>query len=244
MRGRLGALGAALLVSVTLAACGSSKQVTVVRNITTAVGTTGATGPSGATARTSATAAVRDYYHLINGGRFERAWTALTPGLRSDLGGYYAWRRGYRFTLRTRVLDARVVQQGGGTATVRVRFAGDAKDACDSNVTQTFTGTWALAAVGGRWVATKALATRVSGPDVVDHVSDCPSQGSAGSASVPSYAPPPYTPPSGPTYTPPGSNIPNYENGNGYRVQCADGTYSQSGGIQGACSYHGGVSDP
>jgi hypothetical protein len=36
-------------------------------------------------------------------------------------------------------------------------------------------------------------------------------------------------------------NIPNYENGNGYRVQCEDGMYSQSGGIQGACSGHGGV---
>lgn len=41
--------------------------------------------------------------------------------------------------------------------------------------------------------------------------------------------------------TPPGENIPNYDNGRGYRVQCEDGTYSQSGGIQGACSHHGGV---
>jgi hypothetical protein len=38
-----------------------------------------------------------------------------------------------------------------------------------------------------------------------------------------------------------GRNIPNYENGRGYRVQCADGMYSHSGGIQGACSHHGGV---
>lgn len=38
-----------------------------------------------------------------------------------------------------------------------------------------------------------------------------------------------------------GGNIPNYENGRGYRVQCADGMYSHSGGIQGACSGHGGV---
>jgi hypothetical protein len=35
--------------------------------------------------------------------------------------------------------------------------------------------------------------------------------------------------------------IPNYDNGRGSRVQCADGTYSHSGGIQGACSHHGGV---
>jgi hypothetical protein len=35
--------------------------------------------------------------------------------------------------------------------------------------------------------------------------------------------------------------IPNYPHGTGTTVQCADGTYSHSGGKQGACSYHGGV---
>jgi hypothetical protein len=49
-----------------------------------------------------------------------------------------------------------------------------------------------------------------------------------------SVTPPPNVPPGGTT-------IPNYPNGHGYTVQCADGTYSQSGGIQGACSHHGGV---
>jgi hypothetical protein len=32
--------------------------------------------------------------------------------------------------------------------------------------------------------------------------------------------------------------------GDGYIVQCSDGTYSQSGGESGACSYHGGVMRP
>jgi hypothetical protein len=41
--------------------------------------------------------------------------------------------------------------------------------------------------------------------------------------------------------TEPGENIPYYDEGRGYRVQCADGTYSQSGGVQGACSHHGGI---
>jgi hypothetical protein len=53
------------------------------------------------------------------------------------------------------------------------------------------------------------------------------------------------SPPSSPDPTPsPGANIPNYANGRGYRVQCNDGMYSKSGGIQGACSGHGGVADP
>lgn len=32
--------------------------------------------------------------------------------------------------------------------------------------------------------------------------------------------------------------------GDGYIVQCVDGTYSQSGGESGACSHHGGMSRP
>jgi hypothetical protein len=35
--------------------------------------------------------------------------------------------------------------------------------------------------------------------------------------------------------------IPNYDNGSGSTVRCRDGSYSHSGGKQGACSHHGGV---
>lgn len=34
--------------------------------------------------------------------------------------------------------------------------------------------------------------------------------------------------------------IPNFWNGRGYVVMCADGMFSKSGGIRGACNYHGG----
>jgi hypothetical protein len=69
-----------------------------------------------------------------------------------------------------------------------------------------------------------------------------PDPDSAPSKPEPDF-PVPDTTPSVPdtSSTPPGANIPNYANGRGSRVQCADGTYSHSGGIQGACSYHGGV---
>jgi hypothetical protein len=47
------------------------------------------------------------------------------------------------------------------------------------------------------------------------------------------------------TYTPDYNNgdgyTEDYGSGNGYTVTCADGTLSDSGGIQGACSHHGGV---
>ena len=35
-----------------------------------------------------------------------------------------------------------------------------------------------------------------------------------------------------------------WQHTNGYVDQCVDGTYSHSGGVQGACSYHGGESRP
>lgn len=62
-------------------------------------------------------------------------------------------------------------------------------------------------------------------------------------------APPPPDSPAPDPSTAPSSDfcathtcIPNYDNGTGTTVQCADGTYSHSGGKQGACSHHGGVS--
>jgi hypothetical protein len=60
--------------------------------------------------------------------------------------------------------------------------------------------------------------------------------GSGGGTSDPSSA---ATSPAGDP--PVEDRIPNYDNGTGYRVQCADGMWSQSGGRPGACSYHGGV---
>jgi len=38
--------------------------------------------------------------------------------------------------------------------------------------------------------------------------------------------------------------IDNFWNGRGYMVECEDGRYSMSGGISGACRYHGGESSP
>src|SRR4051812_28126218 len=32
-----------------------------------------------------------------------------------------------------------------------------------------------------------------------------------------------------------------YAEGDGQKVQCSDGVWSWSGGVQGACSYHGGI---
>ena len=96
----------------------------------------------------------------------------------------------------------------------------------------------------------------------IDHYTSANARAYAGShdlghASTPSVRAP-ETPPSDPppVVAPPASPpadtgtedfctthdcIPNYPNGNGSTVQCSDGSFSHSGGIQGACSHHGGV---
>jgi hypothetical protein len=78
------------------------------------------------------------------------------------------------------------------------------------------------------------------GPDPYEGLAYSGSDDSLPDYEAPDYEPD-YTSPD--DYTPPGENIPNYDNGQGHRVQCADGTFSRSGGIQGACSYHGGLAD-
>lgn len=66
-------------------------------------------------------------------------------------------------------------------------------------------------------------------------------------ARAPSSAP---SPPSAPSHSPAGTAqdfcathqcIPSFDSGHGSIVQCADGNWSHSGGLPGACSHHGGV---
>jgi len=62
---------------------------------------------------------------------------------------------------------------------------------------------------------------------------------------TPPAAPPPPKPvpaaPSSQDFCASHACIGNFDNGHGYVVHCADGMWSHSGGVQGACSYHGGV---
>jgi hypothetical protein len=61
-------------------------------------------------------------------------------------------------------------------------------------------------------------------------------------AAGPVTPPPSPAPPSGASFCNSHACIANFDNGNGYIVQCNDGMWSHSGGLSGACSYHGGES--
>jgi hypothetical protein len=91
---------------------------------------------------------------------------------------------------------------------------------------------------GGAVRFTQAAIDRYSQPQADAYASSHDLGPDPYETAAPSKASPPSNPELG---APSGGNIPSYENGNGYRVQCQDGMYSHSGGIQGACSGHGGV---
>lgn len=246
---------------IVISGCASSSGGRETQASRMAAGTTGAAGATGpsravASARTSPLSAVRQYYELINKRRLNAAWRRLSPQLQADLGGYETWQAGYKFTTDTKLLAAKTVTASHGVATVQVRFVGKDLDACGNRVSQDFAGSWDLRADGSAWLATAARVAKLSGGDVVRDVADCQQPSRGGSPRWlrryrggrirmprPSHS---YVPPPPPPATPAGGFcsihdcIPNYSNGNGYTVQCADGTYSHSGGIQGACSYHGG----
>jgi hypothetical protein len=59
---------------------------------------------------------------------------------------------------------------------------------------------------------------------------------------VTSAVSPPPPPPAAPGFCTTHSYIPRFYDGTGYIVQCTDGMWSHSGGLSGACSYHGGES--
>jgi hypothetical protein len=194
-----------------------------------------------------ATDAVREHYRALNRGQFATAWSDLSRALQAQLGPVATFQAGYDLTEGTYVDSATGRPLSGGQVAVDVQFHSDDIDACGNHISQLFGGTWTVAAASGNPILAIARITKSSGPDPVRNVTDC--------STLKSPAPPPpsYSPPTSlpDPYSPPPSEvdafcathdcIPNFPNGNGYIVQCQDGTYSHSGGIQGACSWHGGV---
>lgn len=126
------------------------------------------------------------------------------------------------------------------TVTVGSLTTNDAQFGC-----RTWTGTYQLRKDGDRWLIARAsitptpcstgqppsLPTTSTSPDTAPRTStgatSIEGPGSASHSTDTEFCT---------THT----CITNFPNGNGYIVQCADGAWSHSGGLSGACSYHGG----
>jgi hypothetical protein len=206
-----------------------------------------------ARARARAVASVvRDYYGNLDAKRLEAAWARLSPTVQAQLGGYDTWAAGQEGTVDVTVTSVHTEHASKSSASVDVALRSTSVDVCSRTVHQRFAGTWTLARTGARWVATNLHIEKTGGGTERTDYAECDSGAgtdtSPGSPSTtePDYVPvdpaePDPYPEDDPSFCDTHDCIPNFDNGNGSVVQCADGTYSHSGGIQGACSHHGGV---
>jgi hypothetical protein len=206
-----------------------------------------------ARARAHAVASVvRDYYGNLDAKNLDAAWARLSPAVQAQLGGYDTWAAGQEGTVDVTVTSVHTEHASKSSASVAVALRSTSVDVCSRTVHQRFAGTWTLARTGGRWTATNLHIEKTGGGTERTDYAQC--DDGAGTATAPDSSPaeePDYVPvdPAGPepdlgddpSFCDTHDCIPNFDNGNGSVVQCADGTYSHSGGIQGACSHHGGV---
>jgi hypothetical protein len=258
-----------LCLGVSIAGCGGSVQVETVTVTGSPQSTTPAassnTEPDPAIearqraeavkrARARAIASVvRDYYGDLDSKRLEAAWSRLSPAVRAHLGGYAMWSEGQTGTTAVTVTSVHTDRVSTTSASVAVALRTTSVDVCSRTVHQTFAGTWTLARHSGHWVATNLHIEKTGGGTERSDYSECDAAGanSGSPETAPDYVPDDSDVPVDPDVPSAGSDdssfcdihdcIPNFDNGNGSVVQCEDGTYSHSGGIQGACSHHGGV---
>jgi hypothetical protein len=176
------------------------------------------TGTSPASASPSVLGALNNYWQAINSDDFHGAYRYLTPGQE----GESSWVSSHEAAgIQSATFSGTATDVGGTTATVRVDSlrTQDQASGC-----QTWSGQYQMVEQGGTWLIAKAEITP----------SPC-----AGGSSAPT-APGSTTGTSAADFCTTHTCIPNFPNGNGYIVQCADGEWSHSGGLSGACSDHGG----
>jgi hypothetical protein len=183
---------------------------------------------------------VRRFYGQLDERDFDAAWVRLPSAVRASSGSLAAWRAGYAATLANDLSDVSVAIAAGGVATVSLTLRATDLDVCADEVRQRFAVSWTLRRAGDRWVADAISASKGSGRTPRQDPAQCPAgadepaPGTAGDGTV-------VADDGEASFCTTHTCIPNYSNGSGTTVMCADGEYSHSGGIQGACSYHGGV---
>lgn len=237
---------AAVFVALALSGCASSapSASSIDNGVSTSTGAGAASAPVSARHRTrihhlGPLQTVERYWRDIEAGKYGAAFRYLAPGSVPQGQAQFVsdeQQAGIENVDFSGQLSART----GSSASVAVTSltTTDAQFGC-----RNWTGSYELSKHGARWLIVRA--------------SIVPSQCSSGQAS-PSATSSTGSASAGTTGSDqvegPGSSshatdvefctthacIPNFPNGNGYIVQCADGEWSHSGGLSGACSYHGG----
>jgi len=129
---------------------------------------------------------VETYYRALDAGRFEAAWTILTPGVRASFGPFETWRAGYATTLSNSPRDIEVAHEGVGGKSIRIahELVTEDRSSCGP-VQRSFAVRWRLVLTDGGWRATSLTAEKRSGRDPGDA---CPARhdlaGATGGASA------------------------------------------------------------
>jgi hypothetical protein len=120
---------------------------------------------------------VERYYRALGAGRFEDAWTLLTPAVRSALGPFEAWRDGYATTLSSTPRDIEVAR-AGAVATIAHELVTEDRSSCGP-IERRFAVRWRLVATGEGWRAASLTAQKRSGAEPEDA---CPARHDAARA--------------------------------------------------------------
>lgn len=226
--------GSVLAVAIlALTACGQTATETVTRTVTKTAATT-TTAAAAAATRGSATTTHRRVGSRARARRTTRvAWAAcdanvdvVAPATSCGFAQnafYEYWNSGYSATIRvySPALGATLATRCTKSATRatcrtgdggRARFALSALEAYSSDQAESYASTHDI---GPESPSASSWSS--------DSADDAATGGDDG------------------VWPPVGERIPNFDEGTGYVVRCADGMYSQSGGRPGACSGHGGV---
>jgi hypothetical protein len=190
--------------------------------------------PSRAALTSSAKQYVAAYYTAIDLHDWQSAWSRLPTAARAAAGDLSKWRSGYARTINQTLTGVDASMDSDSTATVRLKLHSTDLDACAKSVHQRFAIAWGLARHDGHWKAISITSHKEAGGTPVLRSADCPS------ASVPATP----APEDDPSFCDYAQCIPNFDEGTGTIVMCADGQWSHSGGRSGACSGHGGEFTP
>jgi hypothetical protein len=106
---------------------------------------------------------VETYYRALDAGRFEAAWTMLTPAVRATFGPFEAWRDGYATTLSNAPRDIEVAREGA-VATIAHQLVTEDRSSCGP-VQRRFAVRWKLVLTDGGWRAASLTAAKRSGEE-------------------------------------------------------------------------------
>ena len=106
---------------------------------------------------------VTAYYRALDAGRFDVAWTILTPAVRSTFGAFERWRDGYSTTLSSSPRDIEVATDGA-VATIAHELVTEDRSSCGP-VRRRFAVRWKLVLEPAGWRAASLSGVKLAGPE-------------------------------------------------------------------------------